>query len=63
MQSSPKTGGLHHTLKTALHGWLIKVGLQPPPNTGENKEKQPPDEQQQAQIDLRFHQQRRPKYW
>jgi hypothetical protein len=63
MQTSPESGGLLHTVKTALRGWLIKIGLQPPPDVLEFKEKGPTEEQQQAQVDLRFHQQRRPKIW
>lgn len=58
-----KTGGLLNTVKTALRGWFIKIGLQPPPEGLDNKEIKLTEEQQQAQLDLRFHQQRRPNYW
>lgn len=63
MQTSPKTRGLLQTIKAALHGWFIKIGLEPPPDESNNQEKQLNREQEQAQMDLRMHQQRKPRYW
>jgi hypothetical protein len=63
MQTSPNSRGRLQTIKAALRGWFIKIGLEPPPDMSNNKEEQFSREQEQAQIDLRFHQQRRPRYW
>ena len=63
MQTLPKTRGRLQTIKAALRGWFIKVGLEPPPDVYNNKEKQLSEEQRRAQMNLRFHKQRRPRYW
>ncbi len=63
MQASPKAPGRLQKIKAALHSWFIKIGLEPPPDELYNKDKQLSSEQEQAQIDLRFHQQRKPRYW
>ena len=63
MQTSPKSYGRLQKIKAALRGWLIKIGLIPPPDESNTKEKQLNGEQEQAQRDLRFHQQRKPRYW
>ena len=63
MQTPPKSRGRLQTIKAALRGWFIKIGLEPPPDESNNKEKQLSTEQEKAQKDLRFHQQRRPRYW
>jgi len=60
MQTSPEPGRLLHTIRAALHGWLIKMGLLPPPDELNDKERQLSGEQEQAQVDLRFHQLPRP---
>ena len=63
MQTSPKSRRRLQTIKAALRGWFIKIGLVPPPDELYNKNKQLSSEQEQAQIDLRIHQQRKPRYW
>jgi hypothetical protein len=63
MQTSPNSQGRLQTIKAALRGWFIKIGLEPPPGESNNTEEQLNREQEQAQKDLRFHQQRRPRYW
>ena len=63
MQTSPKTRGRFQSIKAALHGWFIKIGLEPPPDGPNNREEQLSREQEQAQMDLRIHQQRKPRYW
>ena len=63
MQTSPKSPGRLKKIKATLRGWFIKIGLEPPPDESNSKEKQLSREQEQAQRDLRFHQQRRPRYW
>ena len=60
MQTSPKSRGRLHTIKAALHGWFVKIGLEPPPDDSNNKENQLTGEQEQAQVDLRFHKLPRP---
>ena len=63
MQTSPKVPGRLQTIKAVLRGWFIKIGLAPPPDELYNKNKQLSSEQEQAQLDLRNHQQRKPRYW
>jgi hypothetical protein len=63
MQTSPKTHGRLQKIKAALRGWFIKMGLIPPPDELNDSETQLSEEQRKAQMDLRNHQQRRPKYW
>ena len=63
MQTSPKSPGRLQKIKAALRGWFIKIGLVPPPDELYNKDKQISSEQEQAQVDLRMHQQRKPRYW
>jgi hypothetical protein len=63
MQTSPKSRGRIQTIKAALCGWFVKIGLEPPPGDSKNQEKQLSREQEQAQSDLRIHQQRKPRYW
>lgn len=63
MQTSSKSRGLLQTIKAALRGWFIKIGLEPHPGNSKYQEKQLSREQQQAQMDLRIHQQRKPRYW
>ena len=62
MQTSPEpgTGGRLHTARASFRGWLIKMGLIPPPDELNDKERQLSGEQEQAQVDLRFHQLPRP---
>ena len=40
MQASPEPGGRPHTIRAALRGWLIKMGLIPPPDELNDSEKQ-----------------------
>ena len=63
MQTSPKSRGRLQTIKAAMRGWFIKIGLAPSPDELYNKNKQLSSEQEQAQLDLRMHQQRKPRYW
>jgi hypothetical protein len=63
MKTSSKARVRIQTIKAALRGWFIKIGLEPPPDGSNNKKEQLSREQEQAQMDLRFHQQRRPRYW
>jgi len=63
MQPSPNPRGRLQTIKATLRGWFIKIGLVPPPDVSNQKDKQLSGEQEQAQIDLRIHQQRKPRYW
>jgi hypothetical protein len=63
MQTSPKVRGHLQTIKAALRGWFIKIGLEPPPDESNNQDKQLSREQEQAHRDLRIHQQRKPRYW
>ena len=63
MQTSPKSRGRLQTIKAAMRGWFIKIGLAPPPDELYNKNKQLSSEQEQAQRDLYSHQQRKPRYW
>ena len=63
MQTSPETGGRPHTIRVALRSWLIKMGLLPPPDEFNDSEKQLTEEQRKARLDLRFHKQRRARYW
>ena len=63
MQTSPKSRGRLQTIKAAMRGWFIKIGLAPPPDKSYNNEKKLSSEQEQAQVDLRMHQQRKPRYW
>ena len=60
MQASPESSGLLHTIRAALRGWLIKMGLVPPPDELNDSEKQLTEEQSKAQLDLRFHKLPRP---
>jgi|GEM_PF-4104565 len=60
MQTSPEPGVRPRTIKAVLSGWLIKMGLIPPPDELNDSEKQLTDEQKQAQLDLRFHRLPRP---
>jgi len=60
MQTSPESGGLLHTIRAALRGWLIKMGLIPPLDELNDSEKQLTEEQRKAQLDLRFHKLPRP---
>ena len=63
MQTSPNSRGRLQKIKAALRSWFIKIGLEPPPDELYNKDKQLSSEQEQAQVDLRIHQQRKPRYW
>ena len=63
MQTSPEPGRRPRTIKAVLSGWLIKMGLIPPPDELNDSEKQLTEEQRKAQLDLRFHQIRKPRYW
>jgi hypothetical protein len=63
MQETSKASGRLQTFKAALRGWFIKIGLEPPPIDLNSKEKQLSREQEQAQMDLHIHQQRKPRYW
>ena len=63
MQTSPNSRGRLQKIKAALRGWFIKIGLEPPPDELYNKDKRLSSEQEQAQVDLRIHQQRKPRYW
>jgi hypothetical protein len=63
MQTSPEPGGRLHAVRASFRGWLIKMGLITPPDELNNREQQLTEEQRQAQVDLRFHMQRRPRYW
>jgi hypothetical protein len=45
MQTSPNSHGRLQTIKAALRGWFIKIGLVPPPEVSNNKEKQLSGEQ------------------
>ena len=63
MQTSPNPHGRLKKIKATLRDRFIKIGLVPPPDVSNQKEKQISREQEQAQRDLRFHQQRKPRYW
>jgi hypothetical protein len=63
MQTSPNSPGRLKKIKAAVRGWFIKIGLEPPPDELYNKNKQLSSEQEQAQLDLHNHQQRKPRYW
>ncbi|MGZ3630716.1 MAG: hypothetical protein ACXWPS_14465 [Ktedonobacteraceae bacterium] len=63
MQTSPNSRGRFQKIKAALRGWFIKIGLEPPPDELYNKDKQLSREQEQAQMDLHLHKQRKPRYW
>jgi hypothetical protein len=60
MQTSPKSRGRLQTIKAALRGWFIKIGLAPPPDELYNKDNQFTEDQATAQVDLRFHKLPRP---
>ena len=60
MQASPESGGRPHTIRAALRGWLIKMGLIPTSGELNDSEKQLTEEQRKAQLDLRFHKLPRP---
>ena len=60
MQTSPKSRGRLQTIKAAMRGWFIKIGLAPSPDELYKKDKQLNSEQEQAQVDLRFHKLPRP---
>jgi hypothetical protein len=63
MQTSPEPGRRPHTIRASLRGWLIKIGLIPPPDKLNDSEKQLTQEQKRAQMNLRFHKQRRSWNW
>jgi len=60
MQTSPETHRRLYKIKAALHHWLIKIGLDLPPDETNNLEKHLSEEQDQARRELRFHQLPRP---